>query len=302
MSANFPQRRSGFDLHADAKVPVMVALRTGEAIWLASADEYRDRFADAVTLFGSLSDTQAQVALRLIHQDDVVGATGAMSLSFPAPSAFGATDHAFTLLLAQATAAALHRALAYDAERERRRDVEVLAKAREDVLGVVAHDLRNPLNLISTTTQFLLEDDLDRPRRSAMLERCLRSVRQMNRLIADLLDTVRLQAGRLSLNLEDVPIADVNQQCADTFRPLADAQQIAFRVEDTGQGIAPEAGGSGIRRFLAGAQRRRPWQSGSGWRSRRRSSRHRAARSPWRACLAKERHSRSRYPRRVRRP
>jgi signal transduction histidine kinase len=206
----------------------MIALRTGEPIWLASAEEYRKRFAAALAEFGALSETQAHVALRLTHQDDVVGA---MSLSFPAPSALGVTDRAFTLLLAQATAAALHRAFAYDTERERRRNAEVLAKAREEVLGVVAHDLRNPLNLISTTTQFLIEEDLDRPRRSAMLERCLRSVRQMNRLIADLLDTVRLQAGRLSLNIEDVLIADVTQQSEDTFRPLADAQKIGLRAE-----------------------------------------------------------------------
>src|SRR5205085_10357814 len=101
-------------LTADADVPLMVALRTGEPIWLASADEYRKRFAAAVAEFGVLSETQAHVALRLMHQDDVVGA---MSLSFPALSAFGVTDRAFTLLLAQATAAALHRASAYDAER-----------------------------------------------------------------------------------------------------------------------------------------------------------------------------------------
>jgi signal transduction histidine kinase len=53
----------------------------------------------------------------------------------------------------------------------------------------------------------------------------------MNRLIADLLDTVRLQAGRLSLNAEDVAVADVVQQTEDTFRPLADAQKIEFRTE-----------------------------------------------------------------------
>ena len=215
-------------LTVDADVPGMVALRTGEEIWIASADDFRERFGAMFATFGTLSETQAHVALRLTHKDDVVGA---MSLSFPATTALGVTDRAFTLLLAQSTGAALHRALVYDAERERRLNAEVLAHAREQVLGVVAHDLRNPLNLISTTTQFLLEEEVDRPRRSAMLERCLRSVRQMNRLIGDLLDTVRLQAGRLSLNVEDLPVADVIQQAEDTFRPLADANQLMFRVE-----------------------------------------------------------------------
>jgi K+-sensing histidine kinase KdpD len=219
---------SARSLGGDAEVPLMVALRTGEPIWLSSAEEYRSRFPAAVAEFGVLRETQAHVALRLMHQDDIVGA---MSMSFPAPNALGVTDRAFTLLLAQATAAALHRALAYDAERERRLNAEVLAHAREEVLGVVAHDLRNPLNLISTTSQFLIEEDLDRPRRSAMLARCLRAARQMNRLIADLLDTVRLQSGRLSLNVEDVAISDVVQQTEETFRPLADTHQIALRAD-----------------------------------------------------------------------
>jgi K+-sensing histidine kinase KdpD len=225
-------------LAADADVPLMVALRTGESIWLASAAEYRERFAAAVAKFGALSETQAHVALQLTHQDAVVGA---MSLSFPAPSAFGVTDRAFTLLLAQATGAALHRALAYDAERERRLNAEVLAHAREEVLGVVAHDLRNPLNLISMTAQYLIDADIDRPKRSAMLARCLRAVQQMNRLIGDLLDTVRLQAGRLSLDVEDVMVGDVVQQIEETFRPLADAQKIAFRVDWPNDGAVVRA-------------------------------------------------------------
>jgi len=63
----------------------------------------------------------------------------------------------------------LHRARTYDAEREKRREAEVLARAREDVLGVVAHDLRNPLNLIQMDRELMLDEDLPRPRRG---ERC----------------------------------------------------------------------------------------------------------------------------------
>ena len=65
------------------------------------------------------------------------------------------------LALAESRAAELKRlneevGRSYDAEREKRHDAELLAHAREEVLGVVAHDLRNPLNLIITSTDLLL--------------------------------------------------------------------------------------------------------------------------------------------------
>ena len=60
------------------------------------------------------------------------------------------------LLLAQAVADALVRARSYDSECCRR-EAETLAQARADVLGIVAHDLRNPLGAIASSSEFLLE-------------------------------------------------------------------------------------------------------------------------------------------------
>jgi signal transduction histidine kinase len=169
----------------------------------------------------------ALCVMPLIHADETVGG---LALSFTQDRAFGATDRAFTLLLAQATAAALHRAWSYDAERQKRRDAELLARAREEVLGIVAHDLRNPLNLIGGITQLLLEEDLAAARRMPLLGIMTRAVRQMNRLIGDLLDTVRLQAGRLSLDLEDVLVDEIVRQARDAFRPTALARQIRLET------------------------------------------------------------------------
>jgi signal transduction histidine kinase len=149
-----------------------------------------------------------------------------MALHFREAGALGAADRTFTLLLAQATATALHRARSYDAELEKRRHGELLAHAREDVLGVVAHDLRNPLSLIVTTTELLQEEDLDPPRRTQILDIARRAGKQMNRLIEDLLDTVQLESGRFSLVTEDVAVASIFRQAEETFRPLADKRRI----------------------------------------------------------------------------
>jgi signal transduction histidine kinase len=132
-------------------------------------------------------------------------------------------------------------ARSYDAERQKRHDAELLASAREDVLGLVAHDLRSPLNLIITTADLLLEEKLDPARQRQLLEVATRAGKQMNRLIGDLLDTVRLQAGKFSLDLEDVPVASIFRQTSESFLPAAQKRNIRLNVIPPADGILVRA-------------------------------------------------------------
>jgi signal transduction histidine kinase len=132
-------------------------------------------------------------------------------------------------------------ARSYDAERAKRHDAELLARAREDVLGLVAHDLRNPLNLIITTTDMLLENNLERDRQRELLDVATRAGKQMNRLIGDLLDTVRLQAGKFSLDLESVPVAAILHQTAELFRPAAEKRGVQLEIVPPADGIVVRA-------------------------------------------------------------
>jgi signal transduction histidine kinase len=215
----------------DADVAVMQAVRAGAPIWIESLDEYRQRFPWAFVQAPPLAANEALCAMPLIHADETVGA---LAFAFVKPIAFGVTDRTFTLLLAQVTAAALHRACSYDAERQKRRDAELLARAREEVLAVVAHDLRNPLNVIGGAAQLLLEEDLPAATRKTLFGITTRAVQQMNHLVSDLLDTVRLQAGRLSLEVEDVRVDEIVRQVTEAFRPLADARRIQLDVVSPG--------------------------------------------------------------------
>jgi signal transduction histidine kinase len=202
----------------DADLAAMEAVRTGAPVWIETFDEYRERFAWAFAQITPLEENEAFCAMPMIHAGETIGA---MSMAFVQARAFGITDRAFTLLLAQTTATALYRAWSYDAERQKRRDAELLASAREQVLGVVAHDLRNPLNLIAQTTQLLIEEELPAASRRTLFGVTTRAVKEMDRLISDLLDTVRLEAGRLSLDMEDVSVEEIVFQAEESFRPLA---------------------------------------------------------------------------------
>ena len=217
----------------DSEIPVVHALRQRSIVWIESGEEFREKYGEAYRGFTELADMQTYVAAPLIHAGEAVGA---MALHFREAGALGAADRAFTLLLAQTAATALHRARRYDAAQEQRRRAEVVAEARAEVLGVVAHDLRNPLSLIVTTTELLEEEDLDPARRRQVLGIAKRAGKQMNRLIGDLLDTVQLESGRLSLDLEDVEVAALFRQIDETFQPLAARRRISLTE------ISPEDG------------------------------------------------------------
>ncbi|MDB4870991.1 MAG: Sensory box histidine kinase, partial [Gemmatimonadales bacterium] len=214
-------------LTLETDIPLTRAIREGRMVSAESAEEFRQTYAGVHPVFDELADMQTYLATPLIHAGETVGS---LALHFREAAAVGASDRTFTLLLAQTAAAALHRARSYDAERERRRNAEMLARAREDVLGVVAHDLRNPLNLIQMTAELMLDEELPHPRRSELLGIAVRAAKEMNRLIEDLLDTVRLQSGRLSLTVEDVSVDDIIRRADETFRPVAERRRLHFET------------------------------------------------------------------------
>ena len=79
---------------------------------------------------------------------------------------------------------------------------EKLGKSRDIILGVLAHDLRNPLHAASISTQYLLraKDLSDKSTKAAV--RVLRSVTRMEELINDLLDYAQTRLGSgLPLNI-----------------------------------------------------------------------------------------------------
>ena len=221
------------NISSNDEIPIVHALRKGEMISIDSSAEFTRLYGESFQGFGELGDMQTYIATPLIHEGETVGA---LALHFKEAWALGAADRTFTKLLAQSASTALFRARSYDAERDKRKSAEMLAHAREDVLGVVAHDLRNPLNLILMTGELLMQEELTEERRNDMLAIGMRAAKQMNRLIDDLLDTVRLQAGKLSLAVEEVSVETIIRQADETFRPLAERRHV--RLETTGDGGA----------------------------------------------------------------
>lgn len=98
--------------------------------------------------------------------------------------------------------------------------------AREEILNVVSHDLRSPLNVVSMTCDLLSSGPLDESAVRRGLQRMRRAVQAMNRLIVDLVDLVRVDQGRLALRRAPEGPGDLVQEAVELLRPAVDAASI----------------------------------------------------------------------------
>ncbi len=123
-------------------------------------------------------------------------------------------------------------------ERKRMEEQLRLAiQARERVLAVVSHDLRNPLGTIQlASASVLAEMGPEQPWRR-QLEIVQRSCSRMEHLIADLLDMSRIDAGRLSVEKKPERADDITQDAAELHQTMADERGIALENCCTAEGI-----------------------------------------------------------------
>lgn len=107
-------------------------------------------------------------------------------------------------------------------------EAELANRQRQDVLAMVSHDLRSPLNAILFVAQSMLRTPVASDRRKGdrkkaeIVKRC---ADRMNRLIQDLLDLTSIEAGHLSVDLRRTALAPTIQAALDAAVPAADAKR-----------------------------------------------------------------------------
>ncbi len=95
-------------------------------------------------------------------------------------------------------------------------------RAREEVLAIVSHDLRNPLSAVSLGASLLQMSETMSEEDREQLDTIVLSTKRMNRLIADLLDVTRLEGGkRLPVELATVEVAELVNETEELFRAQA---------------------------------------------------------------------------------
>lgn len=114
-------------------------------------------------------------------------------------------------------------------EKAARNRMEQTLREREEILSVVSHDLRNPLNTISATASLLLEGILPEEERPRHLEIIKRSAHTMERLIRDLLDVTRIERGRLSVQRRRCDVAKLFREGCEELGHVARENGVRLR-------------------------------------------------------------------------
>jgi PAS domain S-box-containing protein len=127
--------------------------------------------------------------------------------------------------LAERVAVAIDNARLY-------RDSIQATQDRDELLGVVAHDLRNPLSTIMMQAKLARRHGPGPERRSSARSAAIeRAVTRMNRLIQDILDVTKMEAGHLPIEQRNVAAAEMLSECVQSQASLAAASSIELRLE-----------------------------------------------------------------------
>ncbi|MBW4521359.1 MAG: hybrid sensor histidine kinase/response regulator [Scytolyngbya sp. HA4215-MV1] len=117
-------------------------------------------------------------------------------------------------------------------------DLQILLQAREDMVGMMVHDLRNPLTSVLLATDMLRSPNLTTEQRINKIEQLEIAGLQLRSLIDSLLLMAKLESGKMVLNRTDVDIFTVCSAAIAGFEAIA--AQKSLKLIQT----LPEKGGS----------------------------------------------------------
>jgi signal transduction histidine kinase len=115
-------------------------------------------------------------------------------------------------------------------------DEEPPGQRQTDWLAMLGHELRNPVGAIANGLELVKAGSLDSDGLARTVEMMQRQVSQVEDLLDDLLDGVRLAHGKLEIAREPVDLAQVALDALDTIGPRIDAGRHTLAV------VLPPAG------------------------------------------------------------
>jgi signal transduction histidine kinase len=119
------------------------------------------------------------------------------------------------------------------------RESQQAVRAREEVLAIVSHDLRNPLSAVILGASLLQMSETLSPDEREQIDTIVISARRMTRLIADLLDVTRLEGGkRLPIEPSTVNPSEMLREAEELFRAQAGAASVTM-VYDVEEPLPP---------------------------------------------------------------
>ena len=163
--------------------------------------------------------THPLLLVPLVSRGQTLGIVGATA---PEGRPFNADDVNLFSELARHASLAIDNARLY-------LESQQAVRAREEVLAIVSHDLRNPLSAVTLGASLLETSDLSDDDRE-QIETIGLSAKRMERLIADLLDVTRLEGGkRLPIEPAKLDVESLFREGYEIFRAQAAAGEVTLQ-------------------------------------------------------------------------
>ena len=202
-------------LHEDSPSRVLDVLRTGMQELVADVS---DDWIEAHTEDDQIAAVRPLATRSLLMVPLVSGARtmGVLSIGTgPARPPLDATDLALAGALASRVGLAIENARNFQLARR-------ATAARDEVLSVVSHDLRNPLSAVTMYARVLLDHPpAEVSERRALYRSVLDAAAWMHRLMQDLLDAASIESGRLSVEKEPQPVGPLVERSVQMFEARA---------------------------------------------------------------------------------
>ena len=186
-------------------------------------DEWLERFAEGSELAAWRAVRARSLLIVPIHSS---GETlGALTLIRTRVDPFDEDARGLATTFSATAATALANARLYESARDANR-------ARDEMLSVVSHDLRNPLTAIGMCVHALeFEHDENPEERRELLGTIRASSGLMNRMIEDLLDVASIERGQLSISLSLHESSDLARRALQMFEVEAAESGVRLRAQ-----------------------------------------------------------------------
>lgn len=175
---------------------------------------------------------------------------GMLSLSRTTPDAFTDGEISLVTLLGRLVATAVQNIRAYEAERSRVEELARLSALRADFVSLVSHELRSPMAAVIGAARTLQERWrlLSAGQRESFIALIADETTRLGDLVADVLDTSRLEAGTFSYRFEEVDVAGLVRDAVESA--MLTQQEVAVVASVTGELPAVRGDGARLRQVI----------------------------------------------------
>ena len=224
---------------AEARTAILAALLKGAVAADVHADISRGRTADG----------RCYVTVPLRAREDLVGRLALIRSMDAAP--YDTADESLLTAFVDRVTLAIENASLYQTIGDRSRDLQRayadLAAAHQELLGIdemksnfianVSHEIRTPLTSIRSFSEILLSMDVDDETRREFLGIINGESERLTRLINDVLDITKIEAGQVDWHEEALDLADLMSTSIRSFQSLGEEKELRLELLPPGAAL-----------------------------------------------------------------